>query len=453
MDGGETEDGVDPQPESWDEFVRRVNEFVDSGELENRENVYKRDIAHDVAGARKEMLNCYDDKWPPSLKKALRPKHPVHEIALDDFNTWCMNHPDKARKALQAIWTERPLSVAERIRAFSDKLPRPEIKGGTGTRTTLASALLMGLNVTQFPPFMTTIFGNAYEHTGYEQPRKEADEAEVYEHALGFLDQFIKEARARGARLRHRLDVQSVVWHWRHLPDDLPLLGLPFPECSNSAVTENDYDGWNVFARRVNDLVSSDGWNKKQIAPKLKIEGMAKQARTAVLTDADNWADLVKRIFTGEYVYYINREKVRSWIDASPEDALKALKASWTEGNLSEEQRIREFCKRFPEEIISGIGSRLTVAATLLATYDAKRFPPFSKLKYDNAYRQTGYNPPEQNADEAALYVHAPGRLHLNWVRTSKCSRILFQVGVRHREMYERWHVDGEFNLSRRLRA
>ena len=47
----------------------------------------------------------------------------------------------------------------------------------------------------------------------------------------------------------------------------------------------------------------------------------------------------------------------------------------------------------------------------------------------------------------------APGRLHLNWVRTSKCSRILFQVGVRHREMYERWHVDGEFNLSRRLRA
>ena len=49
--------------------------------------------------------------------------------------------------------------------------------------------------------------------------------------------------------------------------------------------------------------------------------------------------------------------------------------------------------------------------------------------------------------------VRAAGRLHLNWVRTSKCSRILFQVGVRHREMYERWHVDGEFNLSRRLRA
>ena len=51
------------------------------------------------------------------------------------------------------------------------------------------------------------------------------------------------------------------------------------------------------------------------------------------------------------------------------------------------------------------------------------------------------------------VFANTSGRLHLNWVRTSKCSRILFQVGVRHREMYERWHVDGEFNLSRRLRA
>ena len=59
----------------------------------------------------------------------------------------------------------------------------------------------------------------------------------------------------------------------------------------------------------------------------------------------------------------------------------------------------------------------------------------------------------EKLLEDPGSHDHIPGRLHLNWVRTSKCSRILFQVGVRHREMYERWHVDGEFNLSRRLRA
>ena len=201
----------------------------------------------------------------------------------------------------------------------------------------------------------------------------------MYEHALKFLDQFLKEARARRVRLRHRLDAQSVVWHWRKLPDDLPLLGLPFPECSNGVEAENGHEGWDAFARRVNELTTSDGWNRKQIAPKLKVEGMAKQARTAVLADADNWADSVKNIFTGQHVFFINRDKVRSWIDESPEDALQALKASWTEGSLSEEQRIRAFCERFPEEIISGKGSRLTVAATLLAPFGAKQFPPFSK--------------------------------------------------------------------------
>ncbi len=308
MDNEETGDGVDPQQKSWDEFVKQVNEFVDSGELENRENVYKRDIAHDVAGARKELLNCSDDKWPASLKKALRARHPIHEFPLDDFNKWCVNHPDKARKALEAIWTERPLSVAERIRAFSNILPRPEtIKGGTGTRTTIASALLMGLDVTQYPPFMTTIFGNAYEYTGYEQTRKEADEAEMYEHALGFLDRFLEETRIHGLRLRHRLDAQSIVWHWRNLPDDLPQLGLPFPECTNGAMTENDYDGWKGFVRLARNFISTGEFEKKNVVPRLEIGYKLAKARAAVICDDDNWIELVKDGFPRGLVYKENR--------------------------------------------------------------------------------------------------------------------------------------------------
>ena len=34
----------------------------------------------------------------------------------------------------------------------------------------------------------------------------------LYEHALGFLDRFIEEARARGVPVRHRLDAQGLVW-------------------------------------------------------------------------------------------------------------------------------------------------------------------------------------------------------------------------------------------------
>ena len=180
---------------------------------------------------------------------------------------------------------------------------------------------------------------------------------------------------------------------------------------TDSGKTDKGSGGWDEFVRRAKKHITSDGWNKKEIAPKLKIEGMAKQAWAAVFADADNWADMVKKIFTSEHVYYINRDKVRSWIDGSPEDALQALKAGWAEGSLPVEQPIREFCKHFPEKVISGRGSRLTVAANLLAAYDVKQFPPFSKEKYEFAYKKTGYDAPKQNADEAALYVHALGFL------------------------------------------
>ena len=412
MDSKKTSDSVDPQQKTWDEFVRRVNEFIESGVLDEREVVYKLEIGRKTAAAREAFLGGAKD-WADLLKSALRPNHPIpwQNNVLQDFNLWCSGGSDETRRALMAIWKEDDLPIIERVRAFTDLFPE-SVTRGPGTRLRVISGLLMGLDVEQYPPFAINTFKTAYKQTGYTSPGRGADEAELYEHALRFLDQFLKEARARGARfLRHRLDMQSVVWHWRRQPDDLPQLGIPCTESSNGVETENGRDGWDALARRANELITSDGWDKKEIAPKLKIENKAKQARKAVLADAEEWPDLVKKIFTGEHVFFINREKVRSWIDESPEDALKVLRASWTKVSLSEEQRIRAFGERFPEEIISGKGSRLTVAATLLAAHDIKQFPPFSKKKYEYAYKQTGYDMPEQNADEATLYVHSLGFL------------------------------------------
>ena len=73
------------------------------------------------------------------------------------------------------------------------------------------SQLLMGMDVQRWPPFKYRAFNGAYERTGYARPQG-ADEAGLYEHALGFLDQFIEEARKRGVPVRHRLDAQSLVW-------------------------------------------------------------------------------------------------------------------------------------------------------------------------------------------------------------------------------------------------
>ncbi|MXX24093.1 MAG: AAA domain-containing protein [Caldilineaceae bacterium SB0668_bin_21] len=414
MVSAELEAGKDSRHQAWPKFVRRVNEIVASGELESVEIEYKLELGCEMAEARKSVLNDSAD-WVGKLENGgFRPRqgHPINWRSIQDLKTWFGNSPSDASEALKALWKRGDLPVADRIRAFNSKLPKhPEIRGKEGTRIRLIAGLLMGLDAKKYPPFATRTLTRAYKETGYPQPKGGADEADLYKHALAFLDQFLKEARAHGAQLHDRLDMQSVVWHWRRQPDDLPQLGIPPTESSNGLETENGRDGWDAFARRANELITSDGWNKKHIAPKLTIEVLAEQARRAVLVDAEEWPVLVKKIFTGEHVFFISREKVRSWIDESPKDALQALKASWTEDSLSEEQRIRAFGERFPEAIVSGKGSRMTVAATLLAAHDIRQFPPFSKKKYEYAYKQTGYDMPEKNADEAALYVHALGFL------------------------------------------
>ena len=55
----------------------------------------------------------------------------------------------------------------------------------------------MGENVEQYPPYRIQALKEACEQTGYQLLQEDATEAELYEHALGFLDRFIDEAEAR----------------------------------------------------------------------------------------------------------------------------------------------------------------------------------------------------------------------------------------------------------------
>ncbi|MYH62331.1 MAG: AAA domain-containing protein [Caldilineaceae bacterium SB0675_bin_29] len=225
MENGESGVGPDPVQESWDRFVPKANHLIESVNMVKWEIEYKLEIGCKVAAAREAVL-WGTDNWADSLKKALLANQPVHMIDHSKFSQWCRNSPEDARRALEAIWTQESLSSNERIRAFRKLFPL-EVIGGRerrGSRTTLISALMMGLDVERYPPFRIGLFSDAYKRTGYPQPERLDCEAALYEHSLEFLDNFIREAQAHGVYLRHRLDAQSVVWQ---LPNDLPLLGSP----------------------------------------------------------------------------------------------------------------------------------------------------------------------------------------------------------------------------------
>ena len=218
----------DPKPsDPWDEFLRHTKAIAYS------EDTMEGDIAPKVKTSQRlkevrEAVLEENDGWQDLVRKRGIPAvnfpiiNPNGQIAL---RNWVNQSPEAALKALQAIWTRHDLSLSERIRAFGNLFPRDVIRGA-GTRLTVISQLLMGLDVEQYPPYKTAAFKLAYERTGYDSLEQGADEAALYEHALDFLDRFIEEAEHRGLELRHRLDAQSLVWLSKY--DDF--WNLPFEE-------------------------------------------------------------------------------------------------------------------------------------------------------------------------------------------------------------------------------
>ena len=193
----------------WDAYLRVASDFLDTGKLQPWELKYKYEIGQKLAAGRKALMDNSQD-WPDLVKRGII-GNIIHFTQQDNFRRWIDESQNEALEALQAIWRRDDLPYAERVRAFSRLFPRT-VTSGVGTRTTVISQLSMGLDVEQYPPFRTRAFERAYERTGYDQPPHDVDEAALYEHALGFLDKFIDEARAHGLPVRHRLDAQSLVW-------------------------------------------------------------------------------------------------------------------------------------------------------------------------------------------------------------------------------------------------
>ena len=215
MENGQTKEGCD----GWEEFVRRANELIKSGNLENWENNYKRDLARVLKEARKELFNG-TDRWPALVEEGLSSNLTYFTLKLN-FSAWMADSPDDASNALKAIWTKEKVSPVQRIREFCKRFPDEVVGGGVGTRMNVASVLLMGIDEHCFPPFRIRMFQRICRRTGYEPLPKGADEAALYEHFLGFLDEFKRKSNAYKVRIGDRLDAQGVAWQ---LQGELPRL-------------------------------------------------------------------------------------------------------------------------------------------------------------------------------------------------------------------------------------
>ena len=205
---------------TWGEYIECVRRYVATGRIDKDELNYKREVARELAGVREAVLSGSVD-WLDLLKR-VTPRYVSNlcgRWGRDGLLKWFDADPDGASGALVELWTPYEQSsgqpsptadVIERLRAFAGRLPQ-DVISGAGTRMRPISFLLMGLDAERYPPFMTTTFNDTYELTKYQGPPTDADEAALYEHALGFLDRLIKVEDKRDTP-RTRLEAQSVVF-------------------------------------------------------------------------------------------------------------------------------------------------------------------------------------------------------------------------------------------------
>ena len=196
--------------ERWERYLEDVRRYVDSGLIDSEEVEYKLEIGRWLEKARQAILAGTEGSLD-LVRKAIN-SNLTSTYDKIDFRNWFQNHEREAVEALREFWSPQELSPADRIRAFLPRLPTGH-RGGAGTRLRPVAVLLMGLDARRYPPFKVTEFNATYDRTGYPRPDPEADEASLYEHALGLLDELLDRAHGAGLeRPRDRLEAQSVLF-------------------------------------------------------------------------------------------------------------------------------------------------------------------------------------------------------------------------------------------------
>ena len=201
----------------WDEYLAAANKWYET--IEREEN-YKFGLAAALAKARAALLQD-DPDWSDLVKTTVThgKNNLIYWTIKQEIAECVDNHPDEMRDALREMWSEDDRTPGDRIRAFNSRLSESILdipQSMTGTRLAIASYLMMGLDAQRYPPYQITKFQAIYKHLGYPQAPAN-DVGGRYEHALGFLDRMLEEARKRGMdKPATRMDAQSVVFWQLH---------------------------------------------------------------------------------------------------------------------------------------------------------------------------------------------------------------------------------------------
>jgi 5-methylcytosine-specific restriction protein B len=200
----------DSNAEQWDEFMHWARRFYGWGRFDEEEREYKLDLAGRLCEVRKN-LDEDPARWRALLKDAFGgPNNLVTHYTHRPFQEWCRTEPDRAARALQALWEPSRIAL-EGMYAFLDIFPK-NLARGPGTLLNLVSYLHMARGAELYPIYQYTPITRGAKLVGYPPPSRDNDAPQMYRYALGLFDRILEEAARRELNLRDRLDAQSLVW-------------------------------------------------------------------------------------------------------------------------------------------------------------------------------------------------------------------------------------------------
>ena len=192
---------------AWDDFVGWAARFR-SHQVFDDVVAMRQAAALHLSMARTALGN--GDDWHLHVKTAHSQSKLLHFISFDNLLKWMERERQTAAAALVQLWGREHDDPATPVESFLDLLPTSAVSG-RGTRLSIATFLLLGVDDDRHPFFVPGVFDKAYALTGTVMPPT-ASAGEHYLQALEFLDRFMEEATQRSLAIPSRREAQSLLW-------------------------------------------------------------------------------------------------------------------------------------------------------------------------------------------------------------------------------------------------
>lgn len=199
----------------WDTFGYWVTRFAEDGLKPVKE--FNLEVAASVSLAKEAVIQNGPD-WLESIRKAMNQAAGklLFFGVTDSFRKWCEIDRENARDALLELWNES-LDLSQAIERFNSRIQDGDIPPGPGTRLSLITLLLSGVDASLYPIYKDELQRKVMRRAGLPLLTSQGSLSGMYQSATGFWDRMVDDDSFKG--IDDRLDARCACWCVINLSD------------------------------------------------------------------------------------------------------------------------------------------------------------------------------------------------------------------------------------------